>query len=135
VFSTSFRERHVHDVIRLGAVWLPPPLGEGWGGGVGLTSLKALFDPPPSPLPQPSPSGGGSLLFPPTCWWSEKQFLGATTATCKGAGGQARARFEGAEERKTRGRARKRASCSDSSALFDHSEQSERREFADGPRV
>jgi len=29
-------------------------------------------------------------------------------------------------------RARERASCSDSSALFDHSERSERREFADG---
>jgi len=62
-------------------------------------------------------------------------FFAATLCHCKGAGGQARARFEGAEERRTRGRARKRASSSDSSALFDHSEQRERREFADGPRV
>ena len=40
----------------------------------------------------------------------------------------------GAEERRARGRARQRASCSDSSRLFERSERSERSEFRDGPR-
>jgi len=40
----------------------------------------------------------------------------------------------GAEEHRTCGRARQRASSSDSSRLFERSERSERSEFRDGPR-
>jgi hypothetical protein len=40
----------------------------------------------------------------------------------------------GTEERRARGRALGRASCSDSSRLFERSERSERSEFRDGPR-
>ena len=51
----------------------------------------------------------------------------------QGAPGQAAARLRGAEERRARGRARQRASSSDSARLSERSERSERSELRDRP--
>jgi hypothetical protein len=94
-----------------------------WGGAMPLESLRcsAPSTREQSCLPAALPAPSGHADGAPRWWLQSRGWVCVGSDIC------------GAEERRAGGRARQRATCSDSSRLSERSERSERSEFRDGP--